>query len=176
MARNRYMKDYRLIEQVDERGRIHTDYEYIGKDYRYAAGLETVRREKRAVTVLCALGWLAYLGGLVPNSGAMHAVYAALPYLFAALPLGFLTDVILTAMPDREPLRHSQADKLEKRYPAASMWTAILAAASLAGGLARLALRGGGWEDIPFFLCAALLAGVGFFAFSRRGRFACLEK
>ena len=44
MSRNRYVGDYRLVESIDGRGRIRTDYEYIGANYAYAGGAKDVRR------------------------------------------------------------------------------------------------------------------------------------
>ena len=177
MARKKYIRDYRLIETIDERGRIRSDYEYIGKDYVYVLDEADVRREKRTLLVLVAVGWLAFLGALLPNAAGMRALYVALPFLFSAVPLGVMTDTLLTAAPVSGPLRHQQADMLENRYPPAALWTAILPGAALLGELVRLllgaAMSGG---DIPFSLCAAVLIGAGAYAFSRRGRFACREK
>lgn len=174
MARKRYIKDYRLIETVDERGRIRSDYEYIGADYRYVLGAEAAGRERRLLLALWGAGALAYVGALLPRSGGMTAVYAALPFLFTAIPLGIGIDTVLTAMPRREPLRHQQADMLENRYPSAALWTAILPAASLIGQLVRLLLGGAAyWGDGVLALCAAVLTAVGAVLFSRRGRVLC---
>jgi len=90
MARKKYMKDYRLVETVDERVRIRTDYEYIGPDLRYARGLETALRERRRALIACGVGALAFLGGLVPRSGASFTLYVILPYVFAALAWAIL--------------------------------------------------------------------------------------
>ena len=177
MARKKYIRDYRLVETIDERGRIRSDYEYIGSDYVYVLGADAVRREKRTLLVLIAVGWLAFVGALLPNAAGMHALYVALPFLFAAVPLGVLTDTLLSAAPKAEPLRHQQADMLEKRYPPSALWTAILSGAALLGGLVRLCIgadRNGG--DSLFFAAAAVLTAVGIYAFSRRGRFVCREK
>lgn len=176
MARKKFIRDYRLVETIDGRGRIRSDYEYIGSDYFYVQGAETVRREKKAVLAAVTAGWLAFAGALIPDSSGMHALYVALPFLFAAIPLGLLTDTLLSAAPRTEPLRHQQADMLENRYPPASLWTAILPAASLLGQLVRLLLGGGmNGGDGVFILCAAVLTACGIFAFSRRGRFVCRE-
>ena len=67
MARRKYLKDYRLVETVDERGRIRTGYEYIGPDYRYARGLETALKARRQALAACGAGMLAFLGGLLPR-------------------------------------------------------------------------------------------------------------
>lgn len=174
MARKKYIRDYRLVETVDERGRIRSDYEYIGEKYYYALGPETARREKGRVLAAVIAGWLAFAGALIPNAAGMRVVYVALPFVFSALPLGILTGTVLTALPAAEPLRHQQADMLENRYPPAALWAAVLPAVSLLGQAARLILGGGlNGGDLVFVLGAALLTASGAYAFSRRDRFAC---
>ena len=176
MARKKYIRDYRLVETIDERGRIRSDYEYIGSDYAYILGADAVRREKRTLLVLIAVGWLAFAGALLPNAAGMRAAYVALPFLFAAVPLGVMTDTLLSAAPKNEPLRHQQADMLEKRYPPSALWTAILSGAALLAECVRLVIgaeRNAG--DFLLLAAAAVLAAVGVYAFSRRGRFACRE-
>lgn len=173
MAQNRYIKDYRLVETVDERGRIRTDYEYIAEPWYYENGPEWPRRAKKTALLLCAAGWLAFLGALLPNSRGMHTLFVSMPFVFAALPLGLLTETLISAVPKAEPFEHRQADKLTNRYPVVSLAAAALPLISLLGELINL-LRGyvlnGG--DILFSLCAAILSACGFAAFSLRGRFA----
>ena len=171
MAQGKYIKDYRLVETVDERGRIRTDYEYIGADYHYARGLPAVRPIRRRALGAALVGWLAFLGGLLPNSRGMHALYVSLPYIFSALPLATVTAVLLQDAPEKEPLEHRQADRLENRYPPAALAAGILPCAALAGELIRLltgqAVNGG---DGLACLGAAVTAAAGFFLFSlRRG-------
>lgn len=176
MARKRYIRDYRIVETVDERGRIRSDYEYIGKHYVYLLDAETVRREKRRALLCVFAGWAAFIAALVPNAAPMRAVYAALPFLCAAIPLGLLTDILLTAVPADGPLNHRQADMLENRYPAAALWSAILPAAAIAGAVVKLfrdrTFSGG---DAVFLLAAAVMTGAGLRCSVRRGRFACRE-
>ena len=176
MARKKYIKDYRLIETVDERGHIRSDYEYIGADYRYVLGAEAAGRERKLLLTLCGAGIAAFLAALLPDAAGSHTVYVMLPFLFTAVPLGIVLDTVLTAMARTEPLLHQQADMLENRYPPAALWTAILPAASLAGQLVRLLLGGTvRWGDGVLALCAAALTAVGAVLFSRRGRILCRE-
>ena len=176
MARKKYIKDYRLIETVDERGRIRSDYEYIGADYRYVLGAEAAGRERKLLLALCGAGIAAFAAALLPNAAGSHALYVTLPFLFTAIPLGIVIDTLLSAMPRTEPLRHQQADMLENRYPPAALWTAICPAASLVGQVVRLLLGGAvGWGDGVFLFCAAVLTAVGAVLFSRRGRVLCRE-
>ncbi len=176
MARKKYIRDYRLVERVDERGRLRTDYEYIGGRYVYHLDGKTVQREKKRVLIALGAAWLFFAAGLVPNAAGMRAIYVAIPYLFAAIPMGLATDALLTAA-RTEPLRHQQADVLENRYPPAALFAAILPAISLAGEGVRLLLgaeRNAG--DLFFALCAAAVTAGGAYAFSRRERFLCREE
>lgn len=173
MARNKYIRDYRLVEHVSERGRIRTDYEYIGAYYRFVQTPATVRREKRILLALCAVGWIAFVCALLPNSLAMRTIYVSLPFAFGALPMGILTDIGISAFAAKEPLEHRQADKLSNRYPPAALAVAVLAAAAIAGETINL-LRGQALcvGDICFSLCAGVLLACGIIVFSRRGNFA----
>ena len=177
MVRKKYIRDYRLVETVDEQGRIRSDYEYIGEEYVYCLGVDAVRRERRLALGFTAAGWLAFVGGLIPNAAGMRVLWVALPYLFAALPLGILTDTLLTAAPDAEPLRRQQADMLENRLPPAALFSAILSGAALAGELIRSLFAGAfPLGDVLFSLCAAVLCAAPVCVFSRRTRFSCRKK
>ena len=43
MSRNRYVGDYRIVESIDGRGRVKSDYEYIGAPYVYAGDAASVK-------------------------------------------------------------------------------------------------------------------------------------
>lgn len=173
MPQNRYAKDYRLVETVNERGRIRTDVEYIGGPYRYAAGLNAAMRARRLCIALCAAGWLALVGGMLPNSEGMHRWYVSLPYIFAALPLGLLTDTLLFSAPRREPFERRQADRLQNRWPPAAIAAGLLPCVSLiADGVRMLSGGAANGADAVLCLCAALCAGCAWALFSLRRRLA----
>ncbi len=177
MARNKYIKDYRLLETVDERGRIRVESQYIGRYYVFAAGAEAVRREKRRLLGLCALGWAAFLAALLPVSTAMHTAYISIPFAFAALPLGMLTASLLELPTDGAPMEHRLADRTENSLPPRALFTAALPAAALVGQLLRWAItRQGFWPgDTVFSLGALSLAVCGAAAYSRRRCFVLRE-
>jgi len=162
VSRNRYVGDYRLIESIDGHGRIKTDYEYIGAAYCFAEGAVTARRLLRRALLLCALGWLAFVGALVPLSAASRTLWVSLPFAFAAVPLALMTATLFRTQRTAEPLEHRHADQLENRCPACSFFVALLSGIALAGEgvnlLRRTALLRG---DIAFSLGAAVLLSVG---------------
>lgn len=143
MARNKYIRDYRLLESIDERGRIRVDYEYAGEYYRFTAGPAAALRQKRRSLLLCAAGWAAFVLSLLPESRGMRTLYVSLPFAFSALPLGMLTALLLSVKPTDEPMEHPQADKLNNAYPPRALAAALLPAAALAGEGIRFALGPG---------------------------------
>ena len=169
MARNKYVRDYRLVENIDERGRVRTETEYIGDSYFFVRPTDAAR-EKKIALALCAAGWIAFVLALTPNSAAMRTVYVALPFAFTALPLGMLTELAISTALAREPLEHYQADKLENSYPPRAMATALLPGIALIGQAVRWILGPGGmgWGDVVFTVCAAVVVCCGALAFTRR--------
>lgn len=176
MSRNRYVRDYRLVETVDERGRIKSDYEYIGAPYRFAGEKAAVARVKRLALALCPVLWLLYLGAMLPQSFAMRTIWVSLPFVFTAPALGVMTDIICSVCLAKEPMEHRFADKLNNRLPPAALAGAFLSGAALLGQLVRLLLggdrRGGDWV---FLVCAALLCGGCLAAFGLRKPLAVKE-
>ena len=169
MARNKYVRDYRLVENIDERGRVRTETEYIGDYFWFVDGPAAAREKKNAV-ILCVAGWIAFILALAPYSAGMRTMYVSLPFAFTALPLGMLTELAVSNARAKEPLEHHQADKLRNSYPPRAVATAVLPCAALAGELVRLVLdrSGMGWGDAVFSLCAAGVAFCGRTIYARR--------
>ena len=170
MARNKYIKNYRLLESIDERGRFRVDYEYAGDYYRFAAGADAARRGIGRTLALCLLGWASFLGALLPQSTAMRTIYVSLPFAFSALPLGMLTALTLSARKAAEPLEHPTADQLTNAYPPRALFAALLPAAALLGEGIRFLLGPGDMRpgDALFALGALGLAVCGALAFAGR--------
>ncbi|MBR6113826.1 MAG: hypothetical protein IKQ10_01455 [Oscillospiraceae bacterium] len=174
MARNKYVRDYRLLESIDERGRIQVASEYIGRYYEFAADAGTVAAEKKRLLALCAAAWAAFVGAMLPISGAMRTFYVSLPYVFSALPLGMLTALALAIPADGRLMEHRTADRIENSLPPRALFTALLPGAALLAQLARLLVtRTGLWPgDAVFCLGAAAVSALGAAAFSRRKKLA----
>ena len=171
MAINKYVRDYRLVETVDERGRLRTVHEYVGAAYVYTDAA-AFAAAKRTAGVLCALGWLCFLGAMLPDSMAMRRLYIALPFIFSALPLALLTETVLSAPAPGGTLERRHADRLRNRYPASAAFTVILPAVCLIGEAVSV-LPGAEprWGDAVFSLCAAVLAACGVILYKKRRGF-----
>ncbi len=171
MAKNRYAKDYRLLETWDEKGKLKTTYEYIGNPYRFACAGETVRKEKKRAFVAAAAGWLCYVAAMLFQSTAMHSLYVALPFAFIAVPLFLFTDLVLAFRRMEEPLEHRHADRMNNRYPAITLFLSLFAFYALAGEAVNLltgrTIYTGDWV----FMAGALgLSLIGSTSFKNRTR------
>ena len=158
---NRYIADYRIVETVDERGRIRSGYEYIGAPYDYAEGADAVSRARGGIARVCVAGWAAYVIALVPVSRATRTLYTALPFAFIALPLFMISGLCAALFRQKPPFEHRFADRLENRGPACSFFTALLGAIALVGEAVN-AVRGGLLPgDAAFAAGAAALVACG---------------
>ena len=138
MAIDRYSRDYRIVETVDEKGRIRSETEYIGSEYVFAAGRKRAAAASHRLLALCAVAWLAFLAALLPQSTAMRTLYAALPCAFTALPLWHMSAAAVTAFRLKEPFAHRDADRVNLRLPAAGVFAVVLTAGAVIGGAASL--------------------------------------
>jgi len=176
MSRNRYVGDYRIVESIDARGRVRSDYEYIGAPYRYAFDARAVKAARLRVTLGCLTGWAGWIAALMPVSAAMRALYVALPFAFAAIPLALTAGTAVSLFREREPFEHRHADRLENRAPACTFFMALLGFVALAGEGVN-ALRGA--EMLPgdgiFAACAALIVACAIFCHRQWKRLKCIK-
>ena len=170
MSRHRYVKDYRLNEYIAENGRVTSESEYIGGDYRFAAGAARAKAAANRALALCALCWAGYLALVCVDGTAMRTVYVALPFAFTALPLFLLTRAAAGALRASEPLRHDEADRLSHTLPGAALWAMMLPAASFLGCLLSSALGAADWDAL-FLALSAAMAACGAGCFFRRADF-----
>ena len=133
MSRNRYVGDYRIVESIDERGRVRSDYEYIGAPWVYAEDAQTVRSARTRAAACCAAGWLAWAVALLPVSTAMRMLVIALAFAFAALPLALASGIAVSLFREKPPFEHRHADRLENRAPACTFFVALLGGVALLG-------------------------------------------
>ena len=165
MARGRYKADYRLVETLDERGRVRTVTEYMGKPYRFTDGVISVRKRLVKVALAVLLGWIAFVWGFVPDSVLSRSSYIALPRAFGAIPLMLITDTAFSAFTWKEPFERRQADKINEVLPASCGGLMVLSALVIITGIIRLAVSGGaGTGDVQFLLSTAVMMVCGVFA------------
>ncbi len=132
MARRKYVKDYKLVHSVDEKGKVRTRAEYAGDRFCFVQEREAIRRQAKPAAAACGLAWLCYIGSLLLNTGAMRCFYISLPYVFTALPLWKLSTSVVTILTVEEPMHRRHSHQVSMEYPPAALWTGALPAVSLA--------------------------------------------
>lgn len=176
MARTPYSRDYRLIESVDERGRIRTDTEYIGAYYRFVSPGQAAAALKRA-GLYGKLAALCFILSLLPRSTASLTLYVTLPYLFTAIPLALLLGGLYRLRQSGQRLDRKAADAANDRYPARCLALFVLPLLALAGEGIALGRGGAFLAGDALFLLGALGCGLlGWLCFSLRGGLRAVEE
>ena len=169
MAANKYSRDYRLIEEFIEKGRVRTDYEYIGDYWSFEKDEKTVAEEKRRAFLCVLFAGAAFVMSLLPYSGMMHRLYIALPFVFTALPLFMTADLVTALQRYKEPMEHRFADKLNNSYPARTLAMLYLSAAALIGEFVYILTSGvKAPGDAVMAICTAVLVICSFLLFRKR--------
>ncbi|MBR4394749.1 MAG: hypothetical protein IKT07_12125 [Oscillospiraceae bacterium] len=170
MSSRKYRKDYRLIEHVDERGRITTDSVYCGEVYRFSEGTEKAHAALKRMRVWTVIGSGCFIASLTPYSTASRTMIVMIPYLFSALPLWMLLSSIVRLLKKKEELEQKDADFANDRIPACSLWLLVLPGIAFASEVCTIFLKPQSVlnGDIVFLAGAALLIVSACICFSRR--------
>ncbi|MBR2835115.1 MAG: hypothetical protein IKE43_05355 [Coriobacteriales bacterium] len=172
MTVNKYVADYRLIEEFDANGHVKTTTEYIGDYYYYLAEPESRRKAAYAVLAAAVAECVFWIAALVPYSAVMQRMYVSLPFVFAAVPLFLLLGVIWKIVRLKEPLEHRHADKIQNRYPATCAIGGLLEAMALIAAIITILL---GVEpqtgDFIFLGCAVGTVCMSLYIFAQKESF-----
>ena len=172
MARGKYNRDYRLIEEFQENGRIRMGTEYIGDAWFFTSGAETVKRETKTALVLLILAAAAFVIALIPRTGMMHKLWIALPFAVTAVPLFLMGDLLFSLRGFKEPMERRNADKVNNQFPARALAIAYLSLVSLITETVYLVLYGAALSgDIVMTACTAVIFWCALMLFRKRARF-----
>ena len=165
MATKKYIKDYRLVEELSEKGRIKTTYEYIGDDYIFTSPKETVERSKKTILIILCCQWALFFLALLPSSSAGLTMYVLLPFVFSALPLGIFSELIYTLWRAQSPMEHFVHDKLENRFRPSCLFAAGIPAAAILCEVVSFFIDSSRFSfgDIVFTVCAAGITALSLF-------------
>ena len=177
MARRKYVKDYKLNQSVDERGRLRSEPIYVGSYYVFRESAADVKAQAKKSLAACIGAWAAFIGSLFLNTGAMRLFHVSLPYAFTAIPLWLLTSVTIKAYKASGKLQHRDSDEMNTRYPACSMWSAILPIFALLGMLVAVIFNIGSLvrADIAFALLASVVCACAAYCFTKKSTFTTEE-
>ncbi len=169
MAANKYSRDYRLLEHFDERGRVRTDYEYIGDPWIFCHSGPGIEAEKKKILGLSAAAAAAFLAALFPFSGMMRTLWIALPFIFTIIPIVMTIDLAIAMQRFPDLMEHRHADKLNNAYPARTLAILYLSAVSLIAEAVYLILYGvRNTGDVLFPALTACIVLCGYLLFRKR--------
>lgn len=161
MLSRKYVHDYRMVEDLDKRGRLCRRAEYIGGAYYPTAGEAALVSAAGRCRLLLLLGAAAYIAALLPCSLAADTVYILLPFVFSLLPLA-LALARVRILRQAAPWKHEEADRLAS-LPACALFLLLLSIGPLLA-LGITALRRPGAllpGDAVFALGCGVLSAVG---------------
>ena len=93
MAKKKYVRDYEISETIDEKGRVRSVPIYVGSYFCFCDAA-AAKKSGRLLAPAAALGWLAYIVALWLPSGAGKLMYVILPFVFAAVPLWYVSSAV----------------------------------------------------------------------------------
>jgi len=155
----KYLKDYRLEEQVDSSGRVKVKTVYIGGDYTISPDLPA--GEKRRMIVLCILSGFLFVGALIPVSGAARLIYVLLPFVFSAFPVFLTSRMAISFYRSGGIMTRKQAEQIANYFPAYAAATMILTSAAFLGYAITTILSGNAMflpGDVIFSAASFLMA------------------
>lgn len=174
----KYVKDYRLNETVDERGRIRSNAEYIGGSYYLKRDSAAVRTRAWILTAACAVSWICWLVPMLFNNGSMHIAFISYPYIFIALTLWLRSMALYTALTLTQPMKRKESDRLTNWLPGTSIATIVLSGVVLIGMGVSLVFNIGTRNSYDWLVLAGdlvLLAGS-IFTLTQRAFFRTEER
>ena len=165
MAKKKYVRDYEISETIDEKGRVRSVPIYVGSYFCFCDAA-AAKKSGRLLAPAAALGWLAYIMALWLPSGAGKLMYVILPFVFAAVPLWYVSSAVAALLRAGDKLKRSEAGNL----PSASVFGIILTAVALiAEGITAIAAPEKlNAADISFAAGAVILCAAFALSFSRR--------
>lgn len=177
MARNKYARDYRLVEVFDHKGKVRVHSEYIGEPFFFAEPAEVIRKSRRMLLLYCLTGWIGIFTAFLNRNQMTSALTVALPLAFAVIPLAMLTELAVSMQFYKEPMEHRHADRMENLLPPEALFTAVFSCISLIMAVGSV-VRGAHLSprEVPYFAGTLLLICSAIMVFRLRHRFQACAK
>jgi len=126
LVSKKYLKDYRLEEQIGDDGRIKKIAVYVGGDYRLFPDFR--EGEKRQILILSILSGFFFILALIPVTGAARLTYVILPFVCSMLPVSIMMVYAVSLYRIKDVMKHKQAEQMANRLPAGAAAASILTA------------------------------------------------
>ena len=116
MAKKKYVRDYEISDTIDEKGRVRSVPVYVGSYFCFCDAA-AAKKSGRLLAPAAALGWLAYIMALWLPSGAGKLMYVILPFVFAAVPLWYVSSAVVALLRAGDKLKSSEAETVAGDLP-----------------------------------------------------------
>jgi hypothetical protein len=134
----KYADDFKVVITEDKKGREKKEAVYAGKFFDVTIDEKELIKFRRISLVLLALILIIHVaGGCVANQG-MYAFFVAVPYIFAFLPLYFMTTGILRLPKTKRKYRRDEIGLSFKRVRKSSTALFILLCLGVVGEIVYL--------------------------------------
>lgn len=178
MASKKYIKDYDLVENEDEKGRVKKTAVYHGDYFRLGLEESQIKQLKLQLILLFVAALALHVcGGLVNNPG-LYKFYMAIPYTVCFLPLFFLGEGTLRIPNQKRSYRKEEIELTYKRVVNMSRLYLILSGIGVAGVLIYLifASNGSALEQEAIYLALVLGAALLVLVIFRKASKVVIEK
>jgi multisubunit Na+/H+ antiporter MnhG subunit len=161
------LKDYRVEEYIDDRGRVRTRSVYVGGDYTLDPPVP--ERGKRFAVLASAASWVLYAAALILPLQTARVVYVVLPFAFSALPMFLMTGAAVSLARSKDVLERVVAAKIANRLAPGALFVSVFAGAAFISGVITAAVSWGGvsWGDVVFSASALLLSSLNAVVYAR---------
>lgn len=163
--RQNFEEDYAAVKEPcgNKRG-FKVRYVYVGLWYGWDIGREELKRWKRRLSALCAVGiCLLLLGGAI-NSPLNYAALVQIPAMFGLAAAVFEAFGVGQFCAAGERLDRQDFEDIDVKLRVAPALHGVLLGAACAAGLLEAIRRGGGRPDACVSLCFGLSAVLAFLA------------
>jgi hypothetical protein len=157
----KYVDDYEIVIEVDEKGREKKKAVYRGNNFEVDVAKISLKKFKWTNIILFVIILVFHIAGGFLNNQGMYRFYIALPYVAAFLPLYFLATGIFRLPKEKRKFRRDEVDLSFKRVKKASTFLLILFGMGILGEVIFLIFFvTNGYQLDYFFLGTQMVGGA----------------
>lgn len=162
MGMKKYIKDYKTILTVNEKGEQIRTYEYQGDYFKLPFSAAQMQKFKIIFLLTLAGVTVVHIAGGVLNNPGMRQFYVAIPYVLVYLPIFNLFRSGIRLPVEERKYRREEIGVTYERFSNHSLILLIFLGACLAGEAVYLFFFSGGSPDASeyYFLAAEIAAMV----------------
>jgi len=177
MRRKDLIKDYELLDTVNEKGKLRSQVVYVGTYYSFEQDKKTVKNAAKRNLILAAVAWILYIVPLLFVSNAMKTVYVSVPFAFLALPLWNMVKVLLRIIGQQDLLENKDQRAITNTFPSSTFFIIVLSGIPLVAFPIKLLVDSVEilYSDIIFMVCDAIILFIGLCIFKTRNTFKVVQ-